>query len=715
MNTVFTCAAVLLLAGTRNSQAVTFDDFNVNEGHFSSTITFSGTTVGEDASSTADRVTTDSPREGAGHQRLVLVHDATATPFRLRHVSGGGTVANNTAFTTTAGTDGYIGFYLKTTNTGWQTSINLDGAGGTGADMDGSTSIEVIADGEWHLYEWNLDSTTDWGAIPGIGGGHGGSLLNGSHTIDSIYLRDLDGSPGPTAVIFFDFVALNPNGSVADLLLEPCLATSGVGITGPISTNSNQVVVTAVSAAATNITVYQNTGPSSSMIPIGSKTTGITAGNNLVTVSGLVKGAIVSATQTYTNQESCIQTNGVIVGGGANPSVKITLNIRETSSTGPVGGSGDTTSANIHFLGASTVTGGAPANAQVFYPSNVWQTLTFQRGTNEIVGDSANASGALASATGYAANDTVSIQAYAYRTLANGVTIYSATPATSSDVTSNDVFTVSWTWDAVAGANGYRLLRQVNFTGYNEFRDLAVNSLNDANTGWAAGSTVTPTTSQPGRSVQWSPSVSNPNNLPGQWGILEALNFQVDGDTGPFDVYVDNLTSGSTTWQDFEAATVGAQDISFRHPGFSGFPAGNILGAPDQSIVSDTAADTGNQSLRLRFQWKDTVATRWVRITTSGVGNPMVNLDDPITIRLLMLPVGSSPVPPASPVTITGIGGGQLSYTGGGGSQFVLIKSANVTAPSATWTREATNTTTPGSFSIPVGSEAAAFYRVKSE
>ena len=56
------------------------------------------------------------------------------------------------------------------------------------------------------------------------------------------------------------------------------------------------------------------------------------------------------------------------------------------------------------------------------------------------------------SATGYAANDTVSIQVYAYRVLPNGITIYSANAATSSDVTSNDVFTVSWTWDAVAGA-----------------------------------------------------------------------------------------------------------------------------------------------------------------------------------------------------------------------------------------------------------------------
>ena len=39
-----------------------------------------------------------------------------------------------------------------------------------------------------------------------------------------------------------------------------------------------------------------------------------------------------------------------------------------------------------------------------------------------------------------------------------GNIVYSATPAQSSVVTSNDVFVVNWTWDAVAGAEGYRLL-----------------------------------------------------------------------------------------------------------------------------------------------------------------------------------------------------------------------------------------------------------------
>lgn len=64
---------------------------------------------------------------------------------------------------------------------------------------------------------------------------------------------------------------------------------------------------------------------------------------------------------------------------------------------------------------------------------------------------------------------------------------------------------------------------------------------------------------------------------------------------------------------------------------------------------------------------------------------------------------------------IRNIIGTTLSYTGGAGSQFVLVKSANPAAPLSGWTRVSTNSVTPGTFPVPAGSEAAAFYRIKSE
>jgi autotransporter-associated beta strand protein len=79
-----------------------------------------------------------------------------------------------------------------------------------------------------------------------------------------------------------------------------------------------------------------------------------------------------------------------------------------------------------------------------------------------------------------------------------------------------------------------------------------------------------------------------------------------------------------------------------------------------------------------------------------------------------ILKVTSGPAPSAT--TITSIAGTSVSYTGGAGSLFVLLGTNNVIAPMGTWTRLATNGSTPGSFTIPaVGSSSLQFYRVKSE
>ena len=177
--------------------------------------------------------------------------------------------------------------------------------------------------------------------------------------------------------------------------LEPCLAVPLPTVIGPLSTNSNQVVVAGVTNTATKITVYQSAG--ANMVAIGSKTSGITNGINQVTVSGLVKGAKVAATQTIAGQEGCVPTTGVVVGGG-NARVRVAFSIKETSSTGPVGEPGDMSSLNIHFLGATNVLDGyAPGSGPVLTPSTSWQTLTLKRGF-ESVGDSANASGTLVAA-----------------------------------------------------------------------------------------------------------------------------------------------------------------------------------------------------------------------------------------------------------------------------------------------------------------------------
>jgi hypothetical protein len=70
-----------------------------------------------------------------------------------------------------------------------------------------------------------------------------------------------------------------------------------------------------------------------------------------------------------------------------------------------------------------------------------------------------------------------------------------------------------------------------------------------------------------------------------------------------------------------------------------------------------------------------------------------------------------------TPVIITSLSGTTLAYGAGGGGRFVLLQSSSLTAPRSGWSRVATNSTTPGAFTIPaVGSASGPlFYSIKSE
>jgi len=659
--TVLACAAALAIAAPLGAQAAPtiFDDFDVDEGHFNLQPTFSGTTVGILTTSTADRVTT-APLQGAGCEQLVLINNSTATSVRVRFLSGGGSTSANIPFTTTAGTDGWIGYYVKTTNTGWVTSITLDGAAGNIAAMDGGVDQSVIADGQWHLYEWDLDSTTDWGVVNGIGGGHGGALLDEQHTIDSIYFRNTTAVPDATSEIFLDYVARNDTGSVSNLLVDPCNNTSGVLVGGPISTDSDQVVVLGVDGSATAVTVYQDTG--SGMTSIGTKTTDITAGQNTVTVSGLVKGATVAATQTVSGQESCVPTTGLIVGGGANSSLRLALSIRENlTATGPVGANGSSGwNNNIHFIPCTTKLGSCPGDGTIsITPGTGWQDVSVSLGRQGI-GSSANAAGTLADDTGigsYFPADTVAIQVYAFKTM-DGTTIYSPTAAESAVVTSNANFVVNWTWDAVSGAEGYRLLRNYDGAGFVQYQDVgAVTSLNDPGYPWVDGNTVTPTAAQTTPSRQWYP-VDGTNNIAGEWGVIESIALVSDDptDSGPFKIYIDDLANGTNgVFQDFEGIVAGTATggLVFDQPSFSGTTGGNILDAPNDASVVNEAAYSGTKSQRAEWQFVSPGTNLWLRFTTyntSVMPSPQVNLSEPISFKILVVPVGVTPTPPPQPV-----------------------------------------------------------------
>jgi hypothetical protein len=179
--------------------------------------------------------------------------------------------------------------------------------------------------------------------------------------------------------ITFAYVSGTSLRSYADCIrftrVQNCIATAPVAPAGPFSAGSTNVTVTGVTNA-TAVTVYQKIGAGAPTV-IGVLTTGIVDGNNVVTcTNALVKGAQVMTTQTVLGQEGCVPTVGALVGGGANPRVKISLDMRQTGGlAGPIGATGPSTGGGLYFLQATGLNGSAPAGGTVVQPSTCWQTV----------------------------------------------------------------------------------------------------------------------------------------------------------------------------------------------------------------------------------------------------------------------------------------------------------------------------------------------------
>lgn len=228
--------------------SIIFDDFNVALGsqHFNQpNLTFSGTTAGlttdGSSSSTWDTTAGDGILEGTGMDFLHAIKSTSASTVRIRWLSGGGAPANNTSFTASgsaAGNDGRIGLYLKapaTDGSTWVVSLNLDAPANTGPTMSWSGEQTITADGAWHLYEWQIN-TTSWTAVPGIGGQAAGPLTAGAHTFDSIYIRNLSSLAANSAYDFsVDFLAKTDDNSQSVSTLLPVVpepSTLTLGLLG---------------------------------------------------------------------------------------------------------------------------------------------------------------------------------------------------------------------------------------------------------------------------------------------------------------------------------------------------------------------------------------------------------------------------------------------------------------------------------------------------
>ena len=105
---------------------------------------------------------------------------------------------------------GYVGFWAKINEAGTPVRIAIDDpvpAGSTAIEM--GATLNLIADNQWHLDQWNLQDVDQWFALGNAGSDGDIDATSGSVTIDSIWLAGTG-----NAQIYLDNVMHNPIGLI---------------------------------------------------------------------------------------------------------------------------------------------------------------------------------------------------------------------------------------------------------------------------------------------------------------------------------------------------------------------------------------------------------------------------------------------------------------------------------------------------------------------
>ena len=210
------------------------DDFERNEGRFTSGWNSSGTTDGIASASAFDWSGQQSAR-GIGSQRLRLVHDDGADGtdrLRLRHLSNGGAVDDNVQL----GKTGHVGFLLKVVTTAvddgdFTASLLIDDEDNPDDStprMEQARPIPIVADGEWHLYQWDLADAADW--MNFLNGN--GAINRASVTLDSVFIEAPQYRGDVT--FFLDAVSFNSAGDLSSLIPEPASALAAALALAPV-------------------------------------------------------------------------------------------------------------------------------------------------------------------------------------------------------------------------------------------------------------------------------------------------------------------------------------------------------------------------------------------------------------------------------------------------------------------------------------------------
>lgn len=143
--------------------------------------------------------------------------------------------------------------------------------------------------------------------------------------------------------------------------------------------------------------------------------------------------------------------------------------------------------------------------------------------------------------------------------------------------------------------------------------------------------------------LHWTSDISiSPDT--NRFAQLDAIAIAIqDMDTGPYDIYIDDFRNGDTLIENWNEGTNGQPALGFSQPSFSSTTSGFLLApppgaiSPNISAVTTSHADSGN-SLHVSWQFVSTLPVNWVRLNAAN--HPELDLTQPISFRVLMLPVG---------------------------------------------------------------------------
>ncbi len=206
--------AVFAAPSTNSHSRYVYADFEFgDEGPLDSSLAYSSQTNAGFHFGLSHAVATQTKgADGDWSQRLSIINDTTHGggsnhpdgAWFVRHVVGQGEPQQNVV----RSAHGYVGFWAKTSKVGLQAALAVDDA--TLLTGDRSLRQTLIADNQWHLYQWNLADAAEWEAWDA-----GDGVVQSTFTLDSIQLFGSPGESGnQSAVVYLDRIEHNAGGAV---------------------------------------------------------------------------------------------------------------------------------------------------------------------------------------------------------------------------------------------------------------------------------------------------------------------------------------------------------------------------------------------------------------------------------------------------------------------------------------------------------------------